>query len=146
MIMWEKECIHVCCIAENWQCSKPATMEKNKNHYIKIKKLKKLSYNWHITLIPGVQYDSILYDNKSSRCSSLYQVTKFCFLAIRTFKIYSLSNFQICDATLLTIVTTPPPHLMYSVIGNLYLLTLLHPPPTSDNHQTILCQFFLFFF
>lgn len=36
---------------------------------------------------------------------SQYIVTKYFFLVMRTFKIYSLNNFQICSAILLTTVT-----------------------------------------
>ena len=44
------------------------------------------------------------YHNKSRYHPSPCIVTKFLFLVI-TFKIYSLSNFQICNTVLLTIVT-----------------------------------------
>ena len=45
---------------------------------------------------------------------------------MRTFKIYSLSNLQICNTVLLTIVTMlciTSPWLIYFITGSLYLLT-----------------------
>ena len=45
----------------------------------------------------------------------------------RTFKIYSLSNFQIYNTVLLTIITMlciTVPGLLYLVTGSLYLLTI----------------------
>ena len=48
------------------------------------------------------------------------------FLVIRTFKIYSPSNFQIYSKILLTFVTklyTIYPERMYLITGSLYLLT-----------------------
>ena len=52
---------------------------------------------------------------------------------MRTLKIYSLSNFQICNTVLLTIVTMlyiRSPWLIYFINGSLYLLTT-PPSPIS---------------
>lgn len=60
----------------------------------------------------------------------------FFFLALRTFKIYLLSNFQIWNILLLAIVTMlylTSPGLIYFFIGSMYLSTpFIHfaPPPT----------------
>ena len=58
------------------------------------------------------------------------------FLVMRTFKIYSLNNFQICNSVLLTIVIKlyiASPWLIYFISRYLYLLTIFihftHPPP-----------------
>ena len=55
---------------------------------------------------------------------------------MRTFKIYSLSNIQICNSVLLTIVIKlyiTSPWLIYFITRYLYLLTIFihftHPPP-----------------
>lgn len=48
------------------------------------------------------------------------------FLVMRTFKFYSLSNFQICSTLLLTIITAlfiTSLWLIHSITGSLYLLT-----------------------
>ena len=52
------------------------------------------------------------------------------FLVMRTFKTLSLRNFQIWNLVLLTIVTmlhSISPGLIYFITGSLYLLTI--PPP-----------------
>lgn len=57
------------------------------------------------------------------------------FLVMRTFKVYSLSNFQTPNRVLLTIITV------------LYICTLhfAHlPSPTSGDHQLVTVYFFLF--
>ena len=61
---------------------------------------------------------------------------QFLFLVMRTFKIYSLSNFQICKTVCLTIVTIlyiTFPRLIYLITGRLYLLitftSFTHLPP-----------------
>ena len=78
------------------------------------------------------------------------------FPVMRSFKIYSLSNFQICNMVLLIIVTMlyiTSPRLIYN--WELYLLTPLYPfcyplPPSSGNYQSVLCIYelgvFLFCF
>ena len=70
-------------------------------------------------------------------------------LVLKTFKIYPLSNFQIFDTVLLTLVTklyVPFPWLIYFITGSLYLFDPLHP--TSDNYQSVLCicELAIFFF
>ena len=65
-----------------------------------------------------------------------------------TFKIYSLSNLQICDYIILSVVTMlyiMIIGLIYFITGHLYLLIpvthFFHPltPLPSDDHQFILC-------
>ena len=66
---------------------------------------------------------------------------------MRAFKIYSLSNFQICNTVLLTRVTMlyiTHPGLMYCLIGSLCLWTLfthlpIPPNHTCGNQQTVFC-------
>ena len=66
---------------------------------------------------------------------------------MKTFKIYSFSNFQIYNKVLLTIVIMfyiTSPELIYLITGSLYLLTpftyFAYPPaPASDSHQFFLC-------
>ena len=54
------------------------------------------------------------------------------FCVVRTLKIYSLSNFQVYDAVLLTIITMVyirSPEIVHLITGSLYPLTNLSPPP-----------------
>ena len=65
----------------------------------------------------------------------LTQLQIFC-LALRVFKIYSSSNFQICNTVSLTIVAVlyvTSQELTYRITGSLYLLTAL----TLFPHSTI---------
>ena len=62
--------------------------------------------------------------------------SNFFFLVMRTFKTYSLGNFQIYNTVVLTIVAmlyTSSPGLLYFTIGSSYLLTsftyFIHPTP-----------------
>ena len=62
---------------------------------------------------------------------------------MKTFKIYSLSNFKIYNAVLLTIVTML---FITSILLTLYIYTFwpplffhLLPTPISGIHQSILC-------
>ena len=81
------------------------------------------------------------------------QLPKIFFPVMKTFKIYSLINFQIYTTILLTIVTmlyitSPGP--IYFITGSLYLLTIFthftRPPhPFSVNHQSVLCIYELIF-
>ena len=75
---------------------------------------------------------------------------------METFKIYSLSNFQICNTVLLTLVTmlyVTSPGLIYLITGSLYLLTPftqftrpLPPAPASgDYHLLSVCIYELGF-
>ena len=82
----------------------------------------------------GVQHDLIYRKvTTAKRLVNIHHptVTNF-FLVMKTFKIYSLSSFQI-HSTLLTIVTMLyiiSPELTYHITGSLYLLTTLtHLPP-----------------
>ena len=71
-----------------------------------------------------------------------------------TFKIYSLSNFQIYHTVLLNIVTLlyiTFTGIFYLVTGNLYLLTTFlisqsSPTHTSGNHQSVLLSMNSIFF
>ena len=70
--------------------------------------------------------------NKYSYHPSPYKVT-ICFLVMRTFKIYSLGNFQTCTTILLTIVTKlyiTSPWLIYFITESLSLLTPFYYFPT----------------
>ena len=63
---------------------------------------------------------------------------------MRTFKIYTLSNFQKCNTILLTVVTMLYITYPWLITGNLYvLIAFIHfsypPAPTSGNHQSFLC-------
>ena len=63
---------------------------------------------------------------------------------VRTFKIYSLSKYQVCDIVLLIIVTNLYLRSLqgiYFISENLYCLSNIsfHPPPASDNRHSILC-------
>ena len=69
---------------------------------------------------------------------------------MRTFKIYSFSNFQIYNTVLLAIVTMPyitSPGLTYFITGSLYLLTpfshFMHPYPRLWQPQ--ICSVYLWF-
>ena len=53
-------------------------------------------------LVSGVQYN----DSVSLVTVHHHTVANIFFLVVRTFKIYFLSNFQICNTVLLTMVTT----------------------------------------
>ena len=65
---------------------------------------------------------------------------------MRTFRIYSLSNFQVHSIAVLTIVTimyiTFLVHI-YLITRSLYILTVFTNISTlaSDNHQCILCLY-----
>ena len=75
--------------------------------------------------------------NNSSYYPSPYM--QYIFLMMRTFKIYSLNNFQICNTVLLTLVAIlyiTSPWLIYHISGNLYLLT----PFTHPTHPLPLWQ------
>ena len=74
----------------------------------------------------------------------------FFFLLMRTFKTYSLNNFQIYSTLLLTIVIMlyiTASGLNYFLAGHLYLLTpfthFTHPPPSSASNS---CQSVLWVF
>ena len=75
------------------------------------------------------------------------------FLVMKTFKMYSLSNFQIYNTVLLTIVAmlyVISPWLIYFITESLYIfIPLTHfthpPPPTSGNHQCVLSIFHFIF-
>ena len=61
-----------------------------------------------------------------SLVSIYYYILTIFFLVLKTLKYYSLSNFQIYNTVLLTIVTmlfTTSPELLYFRTGSLYLLT-----------------------
>lgn len=95
----------------------------------------KLRYNWHIIDIILVSVYSImiwcLYTLKLSNNSNYHLSPcriKFFFvsLVMRTFRIYFLSNFQICATIILTVVTVlhvTSSWLTYFIAGSLYLLT-----------------------
>ena len=67
-------------------------------------------------------------------------------LVMRTLRICSLSNFQVCNIVLLTVVAmlyVTSPLLTYFINRCLYLLTLFTPitlplAPTSGNHRSVL--------
>ena len=85
--------------------------------------------------------------NKYSQRLSSYIVIEFIFLVIRIFSTHSLSNFQICNTVLLTIVTTlytVSPWFIYFITGSLYLWTTFicfshptHNPLASGNLQSV---------
>lgn len=67
------------------------------------------------------------------------------FLVIGTLKIYRVSNFQIRNAVLLTVINVLClmfPQLTCFITGSLYVLTpfahFTPTPPTPANHQTVL--------
>ena len=72
---------------------------------------------------------------------------------IGTFKIYSLSNFQIYNIVLLTVFTLlyiPSPGLIYFITGSLYFVTTFthfahRLTSTSSNHESVLCIYEFFF-
>ena len=83
--------------------------------------------------------------HKSSKYASPYIFIAI-FLVMRTFKIHSLSNFQIYKAMVITshYVALCIPRTYLSHSRSLCLLTTLHPfphpsSPTSGNHQYVLC-------
>lgn len=70
---------------------------------------------------------------------------------VRTFKIYCLSNFQVCNTVLLTVVTTWYIRLLelaHFVSGNWYSLTNIFHTPYSLTTAILLflCVQFFFFF
>ena len=70
------------------------------------------------------------------------------FLVIRTFKVCSLGNFQICNRMLLTIgamLCVTPPGLTYVITRSLYLLpTFIHSPyPRPCLWQPPVCPLYL---
>ena len=90
-------------------------------------------HTWHIILISDIQHNhSIFVPCKMITTTnlvtnpSLYRVTKTFLLWWELVKIYSFSNFQICNTMWLTIFTMlyiTSSWLMCSLIGSLYLLT-----------------------
>ena len=93
---------------------------------------KKLRYNWHITLVSCVQHNDSIFActaKWSPHYVCLPSITTYLqinFLAMRTFKIYCLSNFQLYNMVLLTMVTTPyvtSSWLIYFRTGTLYSFT-----------------------
>ena len=108
---------------------------------------------WHIDII----YCEII--ARASLVNIHHHIITNFFHVMRTFKIHSLSNFQIYNTVLLTIFTMlsiMSPEFIYHIIG--YFSNHLHPyqPPPftlcSGNHQSVLSlydfidQFFFFFF
>ena len=58
------------------------------------------------------------------------------FFVVRTFKIYSLSNFQVYSIVLLPIITMlyiRSPEIIHVIIGSLYPLTNTSPFPTTTR-------------
>ena len=58
------------------------------------------------------------------------------FFMVKTFKIYSLSNFQEYDTELLTISTMlyiRPPEIIHPITGGFYPLTSISPVPTTTT-------------
>ena len=96
-----------------------------------------------------IQYLYILQSDPHSKSTSLTTDLQFFFLAMKTFKIYSLSNFQIYNRVSLitvTMVYATFPWLIYFITESLYFLTTFTqfgPPatPTSGNRQSLLCIF-----
>ena len=91
--------------------------------------------------------------NKSCwHCHHTWLVTKFSFSYDENF--YSLSNFQVYNIVVLSIVTMQfitSPLLIYFIVGILYLLTpfnhFAHPlPPTSGKHKSVPCIYELVLF
>lgn len=99
-----------------------------------------LRHYWHITLyyyslVIMIWYMYMLQNHYNAYLTSVTIHSYNFFLMIWTFNIYSLSNFQICDTILVTIVVMlyiiTFPGFIHFVAGNLYLLTPLpvSPPP-----------------
>ena len=114
---------------------------------------------YNIIFIQSLQHNGLQYIySKMITTVSLVNITSHSynlFLLMRTLKIYFLSNFQIYNIVLLTLVTMlciTPPGLICLITGSLYLLTTFtnfshSPPPTSGNHQSVLCIYkFMFCF
>jgi len=108
----------------------------------------------HILQKKGTWLAQSVYTAKWSPQVLLTSVTtcseKSFFLIMRAFKIYSLSDFQIWNTVLLTIVTmlTLHPYDIYFITGSLYLLTSFTILPTPTAHQSVLCicEFIVIFF
>lgn len=72
------------------------------------------------------------------------QQQKF-FLMMRTYKIYFVNNFQICSTVLYTIdillyITFPDLFYNWNFVPSDHLHPFRPPPPpTSGNHQSVLC-------
>lgn len=102
----------------------------------------------HIIFVSGVQhnwFNVYIYGHATTRrlVNPITNTLTHFFLVMRTLKIYSLSNFQICNP-LLTVVTTLDIRrlwLLYSITGSYFNpLPHAHPPiPTSSPHKCILC-------
>ena len=91
---------------------------------------------WHLYTLHSDRY------SKSSYHLSSYKVTNF-FLIMRTFKIYCLSNFQICNAMLLTVVITLLPHdYLYWGYVPFDPLNPFHLPANPHcSRQSVLCTY-----
>lgn len=112
-----------------------------------------------IILVSGIQHQdsTFVYTAKWPPQISLLNIHQHMSLQIffpvmRPFRIYSLSNFQIYNTILLTIVTLlyiPVTYWFYNwkfVLFNYLCPFCLFLPPTSDKYQTILCYVWLHFF
>lgn len=117
-----------------------------------------LSYNWHVVLYTFKVYSIIvwLWSDYSNLVNihHFIELQKYFSLVIKTFRIYSLSNFDIDNTVLLTTATMllhymPRAYVCYT--GSLYLLTpfihfLKSPSLVSGNCQTLVCFHVLIFF
>ena len=110
-------------------------------------------------LVSGVQwfciyvYWEIIPTNVNIHMLTPYMVTKsFFFFVMRSFKVYSLSNFQRGHTILLTIVTMlciTSSWLLYFIIRSLYIFTSLKlflPTPTCSWQSPICCLYLWGFF
>ena len=109
-----------------------------------------LWYNWQRRIL-NVQREDLIFvvkwlpqlrqhiHNLTYSCSYFFSVC-----VVRTFKIYTLSKYQVCDIVLLIIVTILYLRYLqgiYFISENLYCLANIsfHPPPASDNRHSIFC-------
>ena len=70
----------------------------------------------------------------------MHSYKKIFFLLIRTFKIYSLSNFQMCNMLIMvTMLYIVSPWLIYFIAASLTLFTHFASPLLLGNHWSVLC-------
>lgn len=118
-----------------------------------------LRYIWHITLfkfkIYNVLFGTFIYCKiiTSVALTNIFVSLNYHFFpAVRTFRIYSLSNFQVYNAvlTILIMLCVICRELTCLLTGGLYLLTNYlplphHPPAHGNHHSTLFLWIWLFY-
>ena len=108
----------------------------------------------NIILVSGIQHDwmaihildiHIYFEViTTSLVKHVTTLCRFFFPVMRTFQIYSLSNFQACD----TLIINYGHHAIHDIPRTLLFGSFhsFHPPPTSGNHQSVNLVWVFFWF